>query len=209
MCGDKRTHLNRELGPVPTISPVGHVPTSSLLLFSSSSSRKPPTDRTEPYPLPYYHREHKICDLDALNENLLSGFTFKNYDDHANYFLVEFSSGIPQVTQSIIVDVNLHVKLFYKHSPILLPEWFRQGQSTNCKLTDVAQLENVPAYIVNRVSEMPREILKEMQKIQYIKAKGRPPYSSNLIRFALMPRYTSRQSYKFLLNELPLLSCRS
>ena len=102
MCGDKRTYLNRELDPVPTIYPVGHVPTSSLLPFSSSSSRKPPTDRTEPDQLPYYHREHKMCDLDALNENFLSGFTFKKYDDHAIYFLVEFSSGIPQVTQSII-----------------------------------------------------------------------------------------------------------
>ena len=71
------------------------------------------------------------CDLDALNENLLSGFTFKKYDDHAIYFLVEFSSGIPQVTESIIVDVNLHVKLFYKDLPIPLPEWFRQGQSNN------------------------------------------------------------------------------
>ena len=77
---------------------------------------------------------------------------------------------------SIIVDVNLHVKLFYKDSPIPLPEWFRQGYSNNCNLTDVSQLENFPAYIVNRVSEMPREILQEMQKIQYIKAKGRPPY---------------------------------
>ena len=133
MCGDKRTHLNRELDPVPPIYPVGHATTSSLLPFSSSSLRKPPTDRTEPDQLPYYHREHKICDLDALNENLLPGFTFKKYDDHAIYFLVEFSSGIPQVTQSIIVDVNLDVKLFYKDSPIAFPEWFRQGQSNKCK----------------------------------------------------------------------------
>ena len=121
------------------------------------------TDRTEPEQLPYCHREHKMCDHDALNENSLSGFTFKKYDGHAIYFLVEFSSGIPQVTQSIIVDVNLHVKLFYKDSPIPLPEWFRQGQSNNCKLSDVGQLEKFPAYIVNRVSEMPREILQEMQ----------------------------------------------
>ena len=67
------------------------------------------------------------CDLDALNENLISGFTF----NHTIYFLVEFSSDIPQVPQSIIVDVNLHVKLFYNDSPIPLPEWFQQGQSNN------------------------------------------------------------------------------
>ena len=70
-------------------------------------------------------------DLDALDENLLSGFTFKKYDDHAIYFLVEFFSCIRQVPQSVIVDVNLHVKLFYKDSPIPLPECFRQGQSNN------------------------------------------------------------------------------
>ena len=107
--------MNRELDPVPTIYPVGQVPSSSLLPLSS------PTDRTEPDQLPYYHREHKICDLDALNENLISGFTINNYDDYAIYFLVEFSS----------VDVNFHVKQFYKDSPIPLPEWFRQGQSNN------------------------------------------------------------------------------
>ena len=204
--GDKRTHLNRELEPVPTIYPAGHVPTSSLLPSSSCSSRKLPTDRRKPDQFPDYHREYKICDFDALNEKLIPGFTFKKNDDHVIYFLVEFSSGMPQVTQSIIVDVNMHVKLFYKDSPIPLPEWFRQGQSNNCKLTDIGQLQNFPIYIVNRVSEMPREILQEMQKIQYIKAKGRPPYSSELIRFALMQRYTSRQSYNLLLNELPLPS---
>ena len=31
-----------------------------------------------------------VCDLDLLYENSLSGFTFKKYDDHAIYFLVEF-----------------------------------------------------------------------------------------------------------------------
>ena len=105
----------------------------SLLPSSSSSSRKPPTDRTEPDQFPYYHRELVLL--------------FKKYDDHAIYFPVEFSSGIPQVPQSIIVDVNLHVKLFYKDSPIPLPEWFRQGQSNNCTLTDVGQLENFTLYI--------------------------------------------------------------
>ena len=116
LCGDKRTHLNRELDPVPTIYIVGYVPNSLLLPSSLSSSRKPTSDRTEPDQFPFYHREYKTCDLDALNEK---------YDDHAIYFLVQFSSGIPQITQSIIVDV----KLFYIDSPI--PLWSGQGQSNN------------------------------------------------------------------------------
>ena len=114
LCGDKITHLNRELDAVPTIYSVVHVPTSSLLPFSSSSSRNPPTDRTEPDQLPYYHGEHKICDLDALNENLLSGFTFKKYDDHAICFLVEFSSGIPRLHNLLLLMLTCMSSYFIK-----------------------------------------------------------------------------------------------
>ena len=53
---------------------------------------------------------------------------------------------------------------------------------------------------------MPQDILQEMKKIQYMKPKGRPPYTSTLIRFALMQRYTSRQSYSLLIEDLPLPS---
>ena len=53
---------------------------------------------------------------------------------------------------------------------------------------------------------MPQDILQEMKKIQYMKPKGRPPYTSTLIRFALMQRYTSRQSYSLLIKDLPLPS---
>ena len=67
-------------------------------------------------------------------------------------------------------------------------------------------LENFPSYINNRASEMPQDILQEMKKIQYMKPEGRPPYTSTLIRFALMQRYTSRQSYSLLIEDLPLPS---
>ena len=67
----------------------------------------------------------------------------------------------------------------------------------------ISMLENFPPYIMNRVFEMSKEVLQELKDIQYVKSKGRPPYSSKLIRFALMQRYTSRQSYKLLLEEMP------
>ena len=56
------------------------------------------------------------------------------------------------------------------------------------------------------VSEISHDLLEEMKNIQYLKPKGRPPYSSRLIRFALMQRYTSRQAYSQILEELPLPS---
>ena len=179
ICGDKRTHLNRELGPVPTIYPDGHTPTSSMLPSSSCTvTRKAPTDRREPDQYLDYRRTHQIVDFEALDEKIIPpGFSFKKCEDQVVYFLVEFANGIPEVTQSIMIDTNFRVKLFYKSSPIPLPEWFRQGQSSNCKLTDAGQLENFPAYIKNRVDSMPADILQEMEKIQFLKPKGRPPYS--------------------------------
>ena len=53
---------------------------------------------------------------------------------------------------------------------------------------------------------MPQDILQEMKKIQYMKPKGRPPYTSPLIRFALTQRYNSRQSCSLLIEDLPLPS---
>ena len=45
-----------------------------------------------------------------------------------------------------------------------------------------------------------------MLDISNYQAKGRPPYSSAMIRFALHLRYTSLQSYKLLLEKFPLPS---
>ena len=43
-----------------------------------------------------------------------------------------------------------------------------------------------------------------MNKIQHYSAKGRPPYSSDMIRFSLMLRYTSAQAYTLMMETLPL-----
>ena len=106
--------------------------------------------------------------------------------------------------ESILVDNTLHVKLFYEGSHGPLPEWFRKGNS--CKLSSISMLENFPTYVMNRVNEMSNHVLKELKDIEFIKSKGCPPFSSNIIRFALMQRYTSRQSYQLLLDEMPLPS---
>ena len=54
--------------------------------------------------------------------------------------------------------------------------------------------------------EDPYSILNKLQKRQHYKPKGRPPFSADLIRFALLLRYTSRQAYKLLLEKFLLPS---
>ena len=67
-------------------------------------------------------------------------------------------------------------------------------------------LKNFPTYIKNVVEEDPYSILNELQKRQHYKPKGRPPFSADLICYALLLHYTSRQAYKFLLEKFPLPS---
>ena len=73
-------------------------------------------------------------------------------------------------------------------------------------MNKVSILQNFVPYMHNVVEEIPTKILDEMKKIVYYKPQGRPPYSQEVLRFALLLRYTSRQAYSLLLDEFPLPS---
>ena len=45
-----------------------------------------------------------------------------------------------------------------------------------------------------------------MNSRKHYKPKGRPPYTASLIRYALLLRHTSLQSYRMLLEKFPLPS---
>ena len=54
-------------------------------------------------------------------------------------------------------------------------------------------LENLPAYIRNVTSNNYNEILDELKKRQFLKPKGRLPYSVEMIRYGLLLDHTSFQ----------------
>ena len=110
------------------------------------------------------------------------------------------------IFESIKVDQSLHVQLQFNGHPVPLPAWFTKGR--NATLTRFSQLNNFPNAIrvVSEETECSRSLLNEMLDISNYQAKGRPPYSSAMIRFALHLRYTSLQSYKLLLEEFPMPS---
>ena len=60
-------------------------------------------------------------------------------------------------------------------------------------------LENFPSYIKNLVDGNACTLLDEIENRRYYKPRGRPPYFSAIIRYALLLRYTSFHSYKLLL----------
>ena len=74
------------------------------------------------------------------------GYTFQKYDDHAVFYHVEANAlNVPIVTDCVRVDRDLHVKLFYKGSPLPLPQWFRHGRDG--RLTIKSMMQNFPNYI--------------------------------------------------------------
>ena len=89
----------------------------------------------------------------------------------------------------------LHVKLFSVASPIPLPEWFQKW--SDCCLRKKSMLENFPGHIRNfvGVKKLPDDILSELELIQYKKPVDKPKYSVNMLRYALLLRYTSVQAY--------------
>ena len=87
--------------------------------------------------------------------------------------------------ESSSVGEELHVKLHHNGNPIPLQEWFRKG---NCKLTNASMLDNLVTHMHNVAEEMSRNVLSELNKLSYYKPQGRPTYSNELMRFALMQR---------------------
>ena len=128
----------------------------------------------------------------------------KRHDYILIYRIVfDIDTHFPSIKEYIRIDRNLHVQLQCNRNPIRLPQWFIHGN--NAKLTKFSMLENFPTYIKNIVED-PYWILNELQKRQHYKPKGHPPFSADLIRYALLLHYTSRQSYKLLLEKFPLPS---
>ena len=87
-----------------------------------------------------------------------------------------------------------------------MPEWFRKG--SDYRLKRKSMLKNFPNYIRNfqETKHMSSDILNELQEIRFRKPVDRPKCSVNLLRDALLLRYTSTQAYKLLLEQFQLPS---
>ena len=104
--------------------------------------------------------------------------------------------------RKIKISNDMHVYFQIQGNPVPLPQWFING---NAILTRYSMLENIPSYLGN-IYSIQNILLNEMKQIQFYKAKGRPPYSTSMIRFALLLCYTSPQAYCLFLEHFPLPS---
>ena len=128
------------------------------LLPSQKTGRVAPKDRST-----LEDENSKFCNIDRisnfedLNESLCpTGYQLKKHENETIFYEIEphLVLSIPQVSETIVVDKMLHVKLFSVASPIPLPEWFRRG--SDCYLRQKSMLENFPSYITNFAEKVNR-----------------------------------------------------
>ena len=202
--GAQRNTLIRDLQPIPCIQKVAENTPPSILPTPPPPPRKPPTKR----PLPNNPGEDQLLQFlsfdriekfEELDDPCCpEGFFLKNGEDYVVFYEhVANELGIPKVKGAIRVDQPMHVRLFLKENPV------RKNNNTDSKLT----LRGSLVYLANHIKNSQKEnFLTELLRLQHLKAKGRPSYSADIIRFALGLRYTSKQAYEILLEEFPFPS---
>ena len=203
----KRTTLKWDLNPVPTIHSELAAKRPSLLPNLNPIRKNPRIRNILPDQAPDFFQSDTIRsfkDIDA--KHCPPGYQIKMNENNIVFYRLVFDpeTDFPSIHECIKIDSDLHVQLIYNGNQLPLPKWLVIG--LNAKLSRFSMLENLPAYIKTTVADHPSTILDELQKRQFYQSNGRPPYSSQLIRYALLLRYTSPQCYRMLLEKLPLPS---
>jgi hypothetical protein len=96
-------------------------------------SYRRPTDRSSPDELKEFQRNDEIKSLADITDSLCpAGYKLELHDLTSKkailYKMETNTHGIPEVTETIVIDEELHVKLYKKSLPIPLPEWFTKGR---------------------------------------------------------------------------------
>ena len=205
--GNVRSRLRWELHPVPTIHTEGALKRPSVVKTPVIPRKAPKVRNYQEDELETFLYSDKISAFEDLNEgHSPPGYQFKKTNDHVVYYKLEFDrdTSFPKIVGSIRIDKSMHVQLQCNGNPLPLPLWFIQG--TDAKLKRFSQLDNFPNEMKNAVEHDQYHVIDELEKRRNYKPKGRPPYSSTMMRYALLLRYTSLAAYKLLLEMFPLPS---
>ena len=201
----KRTTLLWHLKPVPTIhaSEANEYPAQ----FSKINELRPaPRIRNiQPDEMhAFYEQDNvkKYADIDPI-KHCPQGYEVKRNESSILFYHTAFDemTGFPTISAAILVDSDLHVKLQCNGLPVPLPKWFCEGN--NARLKKISMLHNFPAYLANYAEQHPPGIMDELRRRG---SHCRTPFSPELIRYSLLLRYTSPQTYRLLLQKFPFPS---
>ena len=107
---------------------------------------------------------------------------------------------VTEVTDYVRLDRDLNVKLFFKGSPLPLPQWFHHER--DCQLTEKSMMQNFLNYI-RLEGEQTFNILEELKELKF---KKKRTLLFNVVRCSSLLRYNSLQTYRLLMKEFPFPS---
>ena len=173
--------LKWKMQPVPTLHTAEAMKIPSTLT-NTSSPRKAPKVRNYPEDeLSNFQNKDVIsCFADLCSRNAPKGYCCHKTDHYIIYYNLVFhkESSFPSIREAIKVDQSLHVQLQLSGKPVPLLSWFVTGR--NSTLKRYSMLKNFLSYL-SGYGENENKLIAEMSKIQHYSAKGRPPYSSDMI----------------------------
>ena len=203
----KRCTLKWNLNPIPTKHSAIAMKRPSTLPDLSTPRKAPKIRNIEPDQMQEFMAKDKLesfADID-VTKHCPPGYSSKINDDSIVFYTISYDElGLPSVNRCIRIDKNLHIKLQVKGRMMPLPKWFIN--SHNAKLTRFSMLENFPQYLQSAEEAHPSSIIDDLRKMEFYASKGRPPYSAQVMRYALIQRYTSAAAYRVMLKEFPLPS---
>ena len=125
--GKKRCRLDMSMKQAPTIfDPSTHGSSSTSALKAPIRIRRKSPKKRNVFADEYFEfvNDDMIMKFESIDETLTPpGYTFAKYEDHVIFYKIEHNElSIPQVTECIIIDDKLHVKLYFKGSPLPLPK---------------------------------------------------------------------------------------
>ena len=188
--------------PIPTIHP-SFIPSS--LATVTNKSQKPPTLRIyQSDELESFKSKFQLSSFADVIKYLKTAMEYSEFQidvsgNSVTSYRVVIYSGIATVKECIHIDSSFHIKLSYEGCPIPLPGYISCAEG--CTLTSLDMLRNLPVYCRNSDSIYETKvILGELIQLQFYNPKGRTPYSSTVLIFALLMRYTSNSAYRYLKN---------
>ena len=129
--GKKKCGLYMSMKPVPTIfNPSTHASSNTSALKALKKRNVFADEYVE------FVNNDKIMKFESIDETLAPpGYAIAKHEVHIVLYKVERNElSIPQVTECIVIDDKLHVKLYYKGCPVPLPKWFHHGHLSTCKI---------------------------------------------------------------------------
>ena len=164
--------------------------------------RKSPTKRVyQQDQLKLFEEQDKIKSFDAINSTLTPPeYTFQKYNNLVVFYRLETVLNVTEVPDCERVNRDHNVKLFYKGSPLPLPQWFHHRR--DCDLSKKSMMQNFLNYIRLK-GEQTFSILEELKPLKF---KKKRILLSNAIRYSLLLLYNYLQTYQLLMEDFPFPS---